>query len=142
VNCAGLEVLRLVNEPSTAAIANGYEMETGDQPQRMLVFDFGGGMLDRSIMRVASSAVQVLAVDGDSHFGCRDFDDRLVEFCLKRFDLSKEKMLRLNQLNSRMMRTLLSACEQAKQDLSALTEVDVIIDFVLNFDEAPVLADF
>jgi molecular chaperone DnaK (HSP70) len=82
-NCAGLEVLRLLNELSAAAIASGYEMETADQSHRVLVFDFGDGTLNLSIMRVASSAVQVMAVNGDSHFGGRDFDDILIELCLQ-----------------------------------------------------------
>jgi L1 cell adhesion molecule like protein len=76
-------------------------------------------------MRIARSAFEVLAVDGDSHLGRRHFDDKLIKFCLKKFDPYETKK---PQLNSKMMRLLLTFCEQAKRDLSALTEVDMIID--------------
>lgn len=107
---AGITVLCLLNEPTAAVI--GYEYETQEEVNHTtLVFDFGGGTLDVSLISVEKNAYRVLAVDGENHLGGRDFDERLIQYCLEKFDPQNTMNVRSN---SRAMSLFQAKCEQAK----------------------------
>ena len=111
---AGLNVLRIVNEPTAAALA--YGLDKGDKEQTILVFDLGGGTFDVSLLEIGEGVVEVRATSGDNHLGGDDWDDRIVEWLVDKFkasagiDLTKDKMA---------MQRLREAAEKAKIELSA-----------------------
>lgn len=128
---AGLEVLRIINEPTASAIAYGLdkkETHSGEE-KNVLIFDFGGGTHDVSLLAIEEGVFQVKAISGNSHLGGEDIDNRLVQYCLSEFSRKNKKSI-IN--DPRALRRLKSACERAKRTLSsALTttiEVDSIID--------------
>merc|ERR1719415_161812 len=109
----GLNVLRIINEPTAAAIAYGLN-KTNDE-RKVLIFDLGGGTFDVSLLNIDDGVFEVLATAGDTHLGGEDFDNRLVDFCINDF---KRKSGLNPTKNARSMRRLRTACESAKRTLS------------------------
>lgn len=125
---AGLEVLRIINEPTAAAIAYGLEKESKEE-RCVLVFDLGGGTFDVSLLSMDEGMYQVKATAGDTHLGGEDFDSHLVVYCLKEF-LKKNKNVDRESLmkNPRTLRRLRTACERAKRTLSSSTTTMIEVD--------------
>jgi heat shock 70kDa protein 1/2/6/8 len=121
---AGLNVLRIINEPTAGAIAYGLE-KNSKKEQNVLIFDCGGGTHDLSILSIEDGIYEVKAVAGDSHLGGEDFDNCLVEHCLA--DIKKRYRVDLST-NDRAKRRLKSALERAKRQLSNSTSAQVEID--------------
>lgn len=137
---AGLDVLRIINEPTAAAIAYGLD-KTGDGKEKnVLIFDCGGGTHDVSILSIDGGIFEVLATGGDCHLGGSDIDNRLVEHFSKEFKRKHGKDL---SQNARAMKRLSAACERVKRTLSssstASIELDTLfdgIDFYSNITRA------
>jgi L1 cell adhesion molecule like protein len=121
---AGLNVMRLVNEPTAAAIAYGLQNESKEE-RTILVFDCGGGTHDVSVLKVDDTVFEVVATGGDTHLGGEDFDQRLMDYFCKEF-----KRLNKSDLsgNNRALRRLQTACERAKRTLSSSTKANIEID--------------
>merc|ERR1719471_1516738 len=122
---AGLEVLRIINEPTAAAIAYGLDNAGETEEKNVLIFDLGGGTFDVSLLTIDEGIFQVLATAGDTHLGGEDFDNRLVEFCIQ--DFKKKNKLDIRE-SARAMRRLRTACEQAKRSLSGARRVTIEVD--------------
>jgi len=136
---AGLNVLRIINEPTAAAIAYGLEKQ-GAKNKNVLIFDLGGGTFDVSLLSLEAGIFEVKATAGDTHLGGEDFDSRLVDHCLKEFQKKTKQDASGNKKSMRRFRT---ACEKAKRTLSTMTtttiEVDAAFegtDFSLNMSRA------
>jgi heat shock protein 1/8 len=136
---AGLEVLRIVNEPTAAAIAYGLDKNC-DSEKNVLIFDLGGGTFDVSLLSIDSGVFEVKATAGDTHLGGEDFDNRMVNLCVEEFKRKHKKDLTGNDRSLRRLRT---ACERAKRTLSNSTstkvEVEALfdgIDFEMTFTRA------
>lgn len=118
---AGLEVMRIINEPTAAALAYGLDKD-GAKNEKVLVYDLGGGTFDVSILDLADGVFEVLATNGDTHLGGDDFDQRIIDLLVEDFkakngiDLSKDKMA---------MQRLKQAAEKAKIDLSGMTKTTI-----------------
>eukprot|EP00745_Piridium_sociabile_P040239 TRINITY_DN7681_c0_g1_i1.p1 TRINITY_DN7681_c0_g1~~TRINITY_DN7681_c0_g1_i1.p1 ORF type:complete len:539 (-),score=119.47 TRINITY_DN7681_c0_g1_i1:231-1787(-) len=122
---AGLNVLRIINEPTAAAIAYGLDKKSGGE-KNVLIFDLGGGTFDVSLLTIEDGIFEVKATAGDTHLGGEDFDNRLVDFCMQDFKKkSKNKDL---SSNSRAVRRLRTQCERAKRTLSSSTQATIEID--------------
>ena len=123
---AGLEVKRIVNEPTAAALAYGRSKGT-DGEQIIAVYDLGGGTFDISILEVAENVVEVISTNGDTHLGGDDFDDRIMDWLIQEFkkdtglDISADKLVR---------QRLKDAAEKAKIELSHATETDINLPFL------------
>ena len=135
---AGLNVLRIINEPTAAAIAYGIDKHKSEQ--NILIFDMGGGTFDVSLLSIDDGVFEVKATAGDTHLGGEDFDTELVDFCALEF--KKKHKLDLRD-NKRAMRRLRTACEKAKRVLSSSTtttlDVESLhngVDFSLNLTRA------
>jgi len=121
---AGLEVERIINEPTAAALAYGVDKE---QEQKIMVYDLGGGTFDVSILEIGDGIVEVLATAGDTRLGGDDFDQRIIEFLVAEFkkaegmDLSKDKMA---------MQRLKEAAEKAKIELSGMTSTAINLPYI------------
>merc|ERR1719204_70301 len=122
---AGLEVLRVINEPTAAAIAYGLHEGEETEEKNVLIFDLGGGTFDVSLLTIDEGIFQVLATAGDTHLGGEDFDNRLVEFCIQ--DFKKKHKLDVRD-SARSMRRLRTACESAKRSLSGAARVTIEVD--------------
>ncbi|CAL8170397.1 unnamed protein product [Prunus armeniaca] len=124
---AGLNVLRIMNEPSAAAIDYGLNKKAGwSSPRNVMIFDLGGGTLDVSLLTMSSSGdFKVKATAGDTHLGGQDFDNRLVNYCVEEF--KREHKLDVSG-NKRALRRLKNECEKAKKRLSFESDIDVEID--------------
>ncbi|KAI8420715.1 hypothetical protein MSG28_007943 [Choristoneura fumiferana] len=122
---AVLNVLRIINEPTAAALAYGLDKNlTGDK--NVLIFDLGGGTFDVSILQIAEGSLfEVLSTSGDTHLGGEDFDTRLVEHFAQEFEKKYKKNLRDSPKSLRRLRT---ACERAKRTLSSSTEANIEVD--------------
>jgi len=120
---AGLNVLRIINEPTAAAIAYGLDKK-GDE-RNVLIFDLGGGTFDVSLLTIEEGIFEVKATVGDTHLGGEDFDNRMVDYFLTEFKRKFKKDLKTNQ---RAMRRLRTACERAKRTLSSSTQAHLEID--------------
>lgn len=120
---AGLNVLRVLNEPTAAAMAYGLEQNSGEQ--NILVFDLGGGTFDVSILEIDDGMYQVKSTAGDTHLGGEDFDNRLVEHFIREFKRKNKKDL---SDNPRSVRRLKTACERAKRTLSTSSSATLEID--------------
>jgi len=120
---AGLNVLRIINEPTAAAIAYGLDKK-GDE-RNVLIFDLGGGTFDVSLLTIEEGIFEVKATAGDTHLGGEDFDNRMVDYFLTEFKRKFKKDLKTNQ---RAMRRLRTACERAKRTLSSSTQAHLEID--------------
>jgi len=122
---AGLNVLRIINEPTAAAIAYGLDKKN---EQNVLIFDLGGGTFDVSVLTIDEGIFEVKATAGDTHLGGEDFDNRMVDYCIQ--DIKKKYKKTLE--NPRSLRRLRTACERAKRTLSssmnACIEIDALMD--------------
>ncbi|CAL2242756.1 unnamed protein product [Prunus armeniaca] len=123
---AGLNVMRIINEPTAAAIAYGLDRKSGWYSKRnVMIFDLGGGTLDVSLLTIADSVFEVRATSGDTHLGGGDFDNRMVNYCVEQF---KRKHKVDISGNSKALMRLRNACEKAKRRLSFMSETDIDID--------------
>ncbi|KAL8214293.1 hypothetical protein R6Q57_003742 [Mikania cordata] len=126
---AGLNVMRLINEPTAAAIAYGLDHrvdQTWQNVKNILVFDLGGGTFDVSLLKISKTGViDVIAVGGDTHLGGEDFDVKLVNYCIQDFEKKHGENI---TNNPRALARLKVACEKAKKDLSSATFATIDID--------------
>nr|XP_033771792.1 heat shock 70 kDa protein [Geotrypetes seraphini] len=121
---AGLNVLRIINEPTAAAIA--YGLDKGSRGERnVLIFDLGGGTFDVSILTIDDGIFEVKATAGDTHLGGEDFDNRMVNHFMEEFKRKQKKDI---SQNKRAIRRLRTACERAKRTLSSSTQASIEID--------------
>ena len=122
---AGLEVLRIINEPTAAALAFGMDKE--DQDQKIMIYDLGGGTFDVSILDIGDGVFEVLATNGNTHLGGDDFDQRIIDYLISEFkksngiDLSTDKMA---------MQRLKEAAEKAKIELSGMQQTQINLPFI------------
>ena len=121
---AGLNVLRIINEPTAAAIAFGLN-EKSDKERHVLIFDLGGGTFDVSLLDIDGGMFEVRATAGDTHLGGEDFDSRLVDYFADRFQKKFKCDLRESP---RAMRTLRSACERAKRTISTAANASILCE--------------
>lgn len=132
---AGLEVRRIINEPTAAALAYGFNKK---KDEKIVVYDFGGGTFDVTVLEVGDDVVEVQSTDGDAHMGGRDIDQGIVRFLIDEFkksngvDLSKDK-LALQRLDE--------SAEKAKLELSSTTETDINIPFISQGSDGPLHMD-
>ena len=123
---AGLNVLRIINEPTAAAIAYGLDKKKSQNKEsNVLIFDLGGGTFDVSILSIDDGIFEVKSTAGDTHLGGEDFDNRLVDHFMKEFQRKHKKDI---SHNKRAIRRLRTACERAKRTLSASAQASVEID--------------
>src|SRR5690348_3465772 len=133
---AGLNVLRIVNEPTAAALA--YGLDKGETDQTILVFDLGGGTFDVSLLEIGDGVVEVKATSGDNHLGGDDWDQRVVDHLVKTFnasngiDLSKDKLA---------MQRLREAAEKAKIELSGAQSTNINLPYITAGAEGPLHLD-
>jgi L1 cell adhesion molecule like protein len=127
---AGLEVLRIINEPTAAALAYGLDKVATASGTKVLVFDFGGGTHDVTLLELEDNMFDVLATDGNPRLGGEDIDFELQNYCLKNFvDNQKNKISEQDiRSNQRSMRRLKIACEKAKRELSSNVSTRIVID--------------
>jgi len=129
---AGLDVKRIINEPTAAALA--YGLDKTDREQTILVYDLGGGTFDVSILELADGTFEVLSTAGDNRLGGDDFDEIIMDWIVKEFkadsgvDLSADKMA---------MQRVKDAAEKAKKDLSGITSVQISLPFITATDAGP-----
>jgi heat shock protein 1/8 len=138
---AGLNVLRIINEPTAAALAYGLEQNCKEETS-LCVFDCGGGTHDVSILETDGSAYEVKGTSGDTHLGGEDFDNRLVDHFVKIFQTKHKKDLKTSD---RALRRLRTACERAKRILSSATSASVDVDSLfegVDFNETITRAKF
>ncbi|KAM5556344.1 heat shock cognate 70 kDa protein [Rosa sericea] len=123
---AGLKVMRIINEPTAAAIAYGIDNKVGWYGKRnVMIFDLGGGTIDVSLLAISSGVFEVKATAGDTHLGGEDFSNKMVNYCVEEF---KKKHNVDVSGNSRALRRLRNECEKAKRRLSFTTTTDIEID--------------
>lgn len=128
---AGIEVKRIINEPTAASLAYGLDKKSNET---ILVFDLGGGTFDVSILEVGDGVFEVLATSGDTHLGGDDFDKKIVDYLAEQFmrdegiDLRKDKQA---------LQRLTEAAEKAKKELSSLTQTDINLPFITATPEGP-----
>lgn len=128
---AGLNVLRVINEPTAAAIAYGVDKESKEE-KNILVFDLGGGTFDVSILNIDDGIFTVLSTGGDTHLGGEDFDNRLVEHFITEFKRKNRNPDTDVRASGRAMKRLRSACERAKRTLSSATQANIEIDALVD----------
>jgi len=121
---AGLNVLRIINEPTAAAIAYGLDKKA-DGERNVLIFDLGGGTFDVSLLTIEEGIFEVKSTAGDTHLGGEDFDNRLVNHFVNEFKRKHKKDL---STNARALRRLRTACERAKRTLSSSAQTSIEID--------------
>src|SRR3954447_15360597 len=121
---AGLNVLRIINEPTAAAIAYGLDKKSGGE-RNVLIFDLGGGTFDVSLLTIEEGIFEVKSTAGDTHLGGEDFDNRLVNHFVNEFKRKHRKDL---SSNARALRRLRTACERAKRTLSSAAQTSIEID--------------
>jgi len=131
---SGLNVLRIINEPTAAAIAYGLDKKrsNSDGESNVLIFDLGGGTFDVSILSIEDGIFEVKSTAGDTHLGGEDFDNRLVEHFIKEFQRKHKKDI---SQNKRAIRRLRTACERAKRTLSASAQANIEIDSLFEGDD-------
>ena len=128
---AGFNVLRVINEPTAAALAYGFDKK---KDERILVYDFGGGTLDISILEVSEDTIQVIATGGDNHLGGDDFDKKIMDWLIEQFkkdegiDLSKDPLA---------LQRLKEAAEKAKMELSSAMETEINLPFISSDASGP-----
>ena len=121
---AGLDVLRIVNEPTAAALAYGLEKQTSE---KVLVFDLGGGTFDVSILEIGDGVHEVLSTSGDTHLGGDDFDQKIIDYLCDEFKKTEGIDLRNDK---RAMQRLKEAAEKAKCELSSVVETNINLPFI------------
>lgn len=121
---AGLNVMRIINEPTAAAIAYGLDKKGGKE-KNILIFDLGGGTFDVSVLSIDDGVFEVKATAGDTHLGGEDFDNRMVNHFVQEFKRKHKKDITSNK---RAVRRLRTACERAKRTLSSSTQASIEID--------------
>lgn len=129
---AGLNVLRIINEPTAAAIAYGLDKKKGSAEQNVLIFDLGGGTFDVSILTIEDGIFEVKSTAGDTHLGGEDFDNRLVNHFVQEFKRKSKKDL---SSNKRALRRLRTACERAKRTLSSSAQAAIEIDSLFDGED-------
>ncbi|CBH18143.1 heat shock protein 70, putative [Trypanosoma brucei gambiense DAL972] len=134
---AGLEVLRIINEPTAAAIAYGLDKADEGKERNVLVFDFGGGTFDVSIISVSGGVFEVKATNGDTHLGGEDVDAALLEHALA--DIRNRYGIEQGSLSQKMLSKLRSRCEEVKRVLSHSTVGEIALDGLLPDGEEYVL---
>merc|ERR1711975_196732 len=122
---SGLNVLRIINEPTAAAIAYGLDKKKGSAECNVLIFDLGGGTFDVSILTIEEGIFEVKSTAGDTHLGGEDFDNRMVDHFVNEFKRKHKKDMKGNK---RALRRLRTACERAKRTLSASAQANIEID--------------
>lgn len=128
---AGIEVLRIINEPTAASLAYGFDKKSNET---ILVFDLGGGTFDVSVLEVGDGVFEVLATSGDTHLGGDDFDKKIVDFLAEQFrkaegiDLRKDKQA---------LQRLTEAAEKAKIELSSVTQAEINLPFITATQDGP-----
>lgn len=132
---AGLNVLRIINEPTSAALAYGLDNGT---PQKAMVYDLGGGTFDVSIIEIGDDVIEVLATSGDNHLGGDDFDERLVDHIVQEFKREQGEDLRRNAM---ALQRVMEAAEQAKKELSAGFSAQINLPFISQNSQGPVHLD-
>ena len=131
---AGLEVKRIINEPTAASLAYGLDKVNDEEGHKILVYDLGGGTFDISVLEIADGVFQVLATGGNTHLGGDNFDEKIIEFLVEEFkksdgiDLSKDKMA---------MQRLKEAAEKTKIELSSLNQSSVSLPFISADSNGP-----
>ncbi len=140
---AGLEVLRIINEPTAAALAYGMDKETD---QKILVFDLGGGTFDVSVLEISDGVFEVLATKGNNRLGGDDFDQRIIDWIVNKFKAENGVDLRSDKM---VMQRLKEAAEKAKIELSGMTTANINLPFItataagpLHFDATLTRAEF
>ncbi|MDJ0649830.1 MAG: molecular chaperone DnaK [Xenococcaceae cyanobacterium MO_188.B19] len=128
---AGVEVLRIINEPTAASLAYGLDKKSNET---ILVFDLGGGTFDVSILEVGDGVFEVLATSGDTHLGGDDFDKKIVDYLAE--DFQKNEGIDLRKDNQALQR-LTEAAEKAKIELSSATQSDINLPFITATQEGP-----
>ena len=129
---AGLEVERIINEPTAAALAYGLDKQ--EKSEKILVYDLGGGTFDVSILELGDGVFEVLSTSGNNKLGGDDFDERIMDYLVQEFkkengiDLSKDKMA---------MQRLKDASEKAKKDLSGMSQTEISLPFLTQGDNGP-----
>ena len=133
---AGFNVLRVINEPTAAALAYGFGKK---EEQKILIYDFGGGTFDVTILNISPDVVEVLATGGESHLGGNDFDQKIINWLLSEFkkdqgiDLSKDALA---------LQRLKEAAEKAKTELSSTMETNINLPFITSDSEGPKHLDY
>lgn len=123
---AGLDVLRIINEPTAAAIAYGLDKKSSTVGERnVLIFDLGGGTFDVSLLTIDEGIFEVKATAGDTHLGGEDFDNRMVNHFVQEFKRKHKKDI---TGNARALRRLRTSCERAKRTLSSSAQASIEID--------------
>ena len=123
---SGLNVLRIINEPTAAAIAYGLDKKKCEgKESNVLIFDLGGGTFDVSILTIEDGIFEVKSTAGDTHLGGEDFDNRMVDHFINEFKRKHKKDIKSNK---RAVRRLRTACERAKRTLSASAQANIEID--------------
>lgn len=128
---AGLNVLRIINEPTSAALA--YGLDNG-QPQKILVYDLGGGTFDVSVIEIGDNVIEVLATSGDNHLGGDDFDERIVQYLVDKF--KETDNINLTKDVSAMQR-LREEAEKAKKELSSAMNANINLPFIAVVKNVP-----
>ena len=126
---AGLEVLRIINEPTAASLAYGLDKNKGGGEKTILIYDLGGGTFDTSILTIEDGIFEVLSTAGDTHLGGEDFDNKIVDYFCQEI---KRKLKKDVKTNPRSLRRLRTACERAKRTLSSSTQACVEIDSLID----------
>lgn len=122
---AGLNILRIINEPTAAALAYGLDKAQGSGEKRVLIFDLGGGTFDVSVLAIEDGVFEVKATAGDTHLGGEDFDNILVDWCVEEFKRKTKLDVKGNQ---RALRRLRTSAEKAKRTLSTSTQATIEVD--------------
>lgn len=129
---AGLDVKRIINEPTAAALAYGFDK--GNKEEKIVVFDFGGGTFDVSVLEVGDSVIEVKSTDGDSHLGGKDIDQKIINFLADEFKKESGIDLRGDTL---ALQRLDEAAEKAKIELSTAMESEINIPFITSDSSGP-----
>ena len=128
---AGLDVKRIINEPTAAALAYGFNKK---KDEKVVVFDFGGGTFDISILEIGDDVIEVKSTDGDSHMGGRDIDQKIIKWIANEF--KKENGIDIT-IDSLALQRLDEAAEKAKHELSSTTETEINIPFITSDSSGP-----
>ena len=132
---AGLNVMRIINEPTSAALS--YGLDHGE-PQKVMVYDLGGGTFDVSIIEIADGVIEVLSTAGDNHLGGDDFDERIVEWIVRKF--KEEHRIDLSK-DFAVMQRVKEAAEQAKKELSASESTQIVLPYLVQLKGEPLHLD-